>query len=67
MLPPNEDRMSTTDRCPVRFARLWALAERMDWSGRWPRPFWRWLLRKLDEANGYRFEYLDDANVCGND
>ncbi len=36
-----------------RLKWLWDLAERMDWSDRWPRPFWKWLLRKCDELNGH--------------
>lgn len=47
----------------VRFARLWAFAERMDWGGRWPRWWWRWLLRKCDEANGFNFEHLEADDV----
>lgn len=43
----------------VKYARLWRLAEQMDWDERFPRWFWRWLLRKCDEANGHRFEYLE--------
>jgi hypothetical protein len=37
-----------------RLKWLWDLAERMDWSERWPKPFWRWLLRKCDEINGHQ-------------
>lgn len=37
----------------AKFSRLWQLAERMDWNDRWPRSLWRWLLRKIDEANGH--------------
>lgn len=33
---------------------VWELAERMDWNGRPPKRFWRWLLRKMDERNGHR-------------
>ena len=39
---------------------LWGLAERMDWNSRWPRGFWRWLLRRMDEAHGHFLEYDDD-------
>ncbi len=49
------------ETAPIRFPRLWALAERMEWDNRWPRWFWRWLLRKCDEANGHRFEYLEEG------
>lgn len=38
----------------VKYRWLWNLAERMDWNDRWPRSFWRWLLRKCDEANGHK-------------
>lgn len=47
----------------VKFPRLWRLAEQMDWDERFPRWFWRWLLRTLDRANGHRFEYLEADDV----
>ena len=37
----------------ARLKWLWDLAERMDYNDRWPRKFWRWLLRKCDEVNGH--------------
>ncbi len=36
---------------------LWALAEKADWYGWPPAPFWRWLLKRLDRANGHHLEY----------
>lgn len=31
---------------------LWGVAEQKDFDRRFPRPVWRWLLRKLDLAHG---------------
>jgi hypothetical protein len=52
---PNRDGIALPDHNVrnARFKRLWDLAERMDWNDRRPRWFWRWLLRKCDEANGH--------------
>lgn len=35
------------------FAWLWGVAEQMDWDARFPRSFWRWLLRWCDRRAGY--------------
>ena len=35
------------------FYRIWGIAESMDWNGRFPRRFWRWLLRRCDRRSGY--------------
>jgi hypothetical protein len=35
------------------FQKVWGLAEQMDWDDRFPRPFWRWLLRWCDRRAGY--------------
>jgi len=32
---------------------LWGIAERMDWDRRWPRSFWRWLLKREDRRHGW--------------
>jgi hypothetical protein len=42
---------------PFRWRWLWALAERKDWTEAFPRPFWRFLLRKCDRAHGHIMEY----------
>ena len=39
---------------------LWDLAERMNWNDRWPKPFWLWLLKRMDKAHGYHLEYDDE-------
>ena len=36
---------------------LWGLAERMDWEGRFPKRFWRWLLKRMDRAHGHHLSY----------
>lgn len=35
------------------FNYVWGLAETADWERRFPRPFWRWLLRWCDARAGY--------------
>ena len=37
--------------------RIWQLAETANWNGWRPRKFWAWLLRRMDRAHGYDFEY----------
>jgi hypothetical protein len=39
---------------------LWGLAERGDWEMWRPRWFWRWLIKKMDRAHGWKhmdYEY----------
>lgn len=37
---------------------LWGVAEIKDWNGTFPRPFWRWLLRKTDAYHGHQYDSL---------
>ena len=41
-------------------ATIWALAERMDYSDRFPRRFWRWLLKRYDAKFGHQLEYDEE-------
>lgn len=42
--------------------RLWWLAERMDWNARFPRRFWRWLLKYEDRRHGFYFGMPQSAS-----
>ncbi len=35
------------------FQKVWGVAEQMHWDRRFPRFFWRWLLRWCDRRAGY--------------
>ena len=39
--------------------QLWYFVEHMDWNRRWPRSFWRWLLRRIDRIYGFQCKHYD--------
>lgn len=34
--------------------RIWRFADTMDWRGRWPKPFWRWVMYLCWKWDGCR-------------
>lgn len=46
---------------------LWGIAEKKNWYAKFPRTFWRWLLRYLDRKAGYGRDTTDQKVTVTND